>query len=211
MHRLSLSAIARGSLCWLMTCLALAGGAGAALAEPATFTFDRAHTEVRASWDHLGLSRQSARFSDVSGQLVFDPEKPEEAAVEVTIKVAGIQTGVQALDNLMVRTKDYFDAASHPLITFKSTGVRMTGDKTAELQGDLSINGRAKPVALAVVFNYLGPHPLGVVNPALKDVTVAGFSARTQILRSEWGISRTVPLVSDEIRISIEAELQKVP
>jgi polyisoprenoid-binding protein YceI len=176
-----------------------------------TFTFDKAHTEVRASWDHLGLSRQSARFSDVAGKLVFDPEKPEAASVEVAIKVASVMTGVAALDTHLVKTKDYFDAAAHPVITFKSSQVRSTGDKTAEMTGDLTINGIAKPVVLAVVWNYLGPHPLGTVNPTLKDQIVAGFSARTQILRSEWGIVRTIPLVSDEIRISIEAELQKDP
>lgn len=176
-----------------------------------SYTFDRAHTEVRASWDHLGMSRQSARFTEVAGKLRFDPEKPEESAAEVTIKVASVQTGVQALDNHLVKTKDYFDAAAHPAMTFRSQSVKVTGDKTAEMVGELTINGITKPVTLAVVWNYLGPHPLGSVNPTLKDVVAAGFSARTQILRSEWGIVRTIPLVSDEIRISIEAELQKDP
>lgn len=199
----------RGRLSMVLAAAVTVFSGGAARAE--TYTFDKAHTEVRASWDHLGLSRQSARFGEVAGRVTFDPEKPEESAVEVTIKVASVQSGVPALDNHLVRTKDYFDAVAHPNITFRSSGVRQTGDKTAELSGELSINGVAKPVTLAVVWNYLGPHPLGAVNPTLKDVIVAGFSARTQILRSEWGIVRTIPLVSDEIRISIEAELQKQP
>ncbi|MBX9926169.1 MAG: YceI family protein, partial [Hyphomicrobiaceae bacterium] len=185
----------------------LAGIAAVAVAsqvQAATFVFDRSHTEVRASWDHLGLSRQSARFNDVSGRLEFDPAQPEAAKADVTIKVQSLMTGVPALDNHLTKTKDYFDAAAHPTITFRSSAVRMTGDKSAEMSGDLTINGITKPVSLAVVWNYLGPHPLGTVNPTLKDTTVAGFSARTQILRSEWGIVRTIPLISDEIRISIE-------
>lgn len=176
-----------------------------------TFTIDKQHTEVRFSWDHLGLSRQSAKFTDVTGTVSFDPEKPDASTVDVQIKLASLVTGVAALDTQLVKTKDYFDAAANPLITFKSTDVRSTGEKTAELTGDLTINGVTKPVTLAVVWNFLGPHPLGAINPTYKDLMAAGFSARTQILRSEWGLTRTIPLVSDEIRIAIETEMHKVP
>lgn len=176
-----------------------------------TFVLDKQHTEVRFTWDHLGLSRQSGNFHDVSGTVKFDPEAPDQSSVDVTIKVASLSTGVPALDTHLIKSKDYFDVAAHPVITFKSSAVRRTADKSAELAGDLTINGITKPVTLAVVWNYLGPHPLGEINPTYKDILAAGFSARTQILRSEWGISRTIPLVSDEIRISIEAEMQKAP
>lgn len=179
-------------------------------AQADTFTLDKQHTEVRFSWDHLGLSRPSGRFTDVTGTVGFDPDKPEASIVDVSIPLAGLMTGVPALDTLLKTTKDYFDLAAFPAATFKSTNVRPTGEKSAELIGDLTINGITKPVTLAVVWNFLGPHPLGAVNPTYQGKTAAGFSARTQILRSEWGLTRTIPLVSDEIRISIEAELQKV-
>lgn len=173
------------------------------------FALDKQHTEVRFSWDHLGLSRQSGKFTDLSGTVSFDPEKPEATWVAVTIPLASMSTGVAPLDAALIKTKDYFDATAHPAITFKSTGVNVTGDKTAELMGDLTINGVTKPVTLAVVWNFLGPHPLGAVNPTFAGKIAAGFSARTQILRSDWGISRLIPLVSDEIRISIEAEMHR--
>ena len=190
-------------LVWLATSIA---GASAE-----TFTLDKQHTEVRFSWDHMGLSRQSGRFTDVTGIVQFDADNPESATVDVSIPVASLMTGVAALDNHLVKTKDYFDTAASPAITFKSTGVRKTGDKTAELIGDLTINGVTKPVTMAVVWNFMGPHPLGSINPTYADKVAAGFSARTQILRSNWGITRTIPLVSDEIRISIEAEMARTP
>ena len=124
--------------------------------------------------------------------------------------VGGIVSGVLALDTQLTKTKDYFDATAHPTITFKSREVRSTGEKSGEMTGDLTINGVTKPVTMAVVWNFLGPHPLGAINPTYQDVTAAGFSARTQILRSEWGMTRTIPLVSDEIRIIIETEMHKV-
>ena len=173
------------------------------------FALDKQHTEIRFSWDHLGLSRQSGKFSDMNGTVSFDAEKPDATTVNVTIALASMVTGVPPLDAALVKTKDYFDVSAHPVITFKSTGVKVTGDKTAELAGDLTINGTTKPVTLAVVWNFLGPHPLGSVNPTFAGRIAAGFSARTQILRSEWGIARLIPLVSDEIRISIEAEMHR--
>jgi polyisoprenoid-binding protein YceI len=176
-------------------------------AQAATYALDKQHTEVRFSWDHLGLSRQSGKFSDVTGTVEFDEAQPELAKIDVTIKVASVVTGVTALDSHLVKSKEFFDSAAHPTITFRSREVRPTGEKTAELTGDLTINGIAKPVTLAVVWNFFGPHPLGAINPVLKDKVAAGFSARTQILRSEWGLTRTIPLVSDEIRIAIEMEM----
>ncbi|MEQ1695851.1 MAG: YceI family protein [Hyphomicrobiaceae bacterium] len=173
------------------------------------FVLDKQHTEIRFSWDHLGLSRQSGKFTDLSGTVSFDGEKPDATTVNVTIPVASMNTGVPPLDTALVKTKDYFDVPTHPTITFKSTSVRVTGDKTAELEGNLSINGVTKPITLAVVWNFLGQHPLGAVNPTFAGKIAAGFSARTQILRSEWGMSRLIPLVSDEIRISIEAEMHR--
>ena len=175
------------------------------------FTFDKQHTEVRFSWDHLGLSRQSGRFTDVSGSLSFDPGKPEVSAVSVEIKLASLSTGVPALDTQLLKTRDYFDAIAHPVITFTSRDIHMTGDKTADVAGELTINGVTKPATLAVHWNYLGPHPLAAINPTFSGQTVAGFSARTNILRSDWEISRTIPLVSDEIRIQVETELLRSP
>lgn len=179
-------------------------------AEGGVFIIDKDHTSVRFSYDHLGLSWQSGSFRDVIGRLAFDPERPEASQLSVTIKVASVMTGVPELDRILGSTNDYLDAASHPDITFQSTGVSITGPKTANVAGELTIHGVTKPVTMAVVWNFLGEHPLAKVNPLYTGVTAAGFSARTQILRSEWGISRGIPLISDEIRITIEAELHRL-
>lgn len=175
------------------------------------YVIDKQHTDVRFSWDHLGLSRQSGRVTGVDGVIEFDPDKIEATKVKVKIALASLSTGVPALDSVLLKTKDYFDVAAHPTITFQSTNLHATGEKTAELTGDLTINGVTKPATLAVVWNFLGPHPLGTINPTYADKIAASFSARTQILRSEWGITRYIPLVSDEIRISIETELYRAP
>lgn len=187
--------------------LAAAATGGGARAD--TFVIDKEHTEVRFTWDHLGLSRQGGRFTDVAGTLEFDEARPEASRLGVIIKVASVWTGVAALDTQLARTREFFDAARYPTITFDSTAVRPTSARTAEVTGDLTINGLARPVVLTVSWNYSGGHPMAKINPAFTDLHVAGFSATTQIRRSDWGITRTIPYVSDEIQISIETELKR--
>lgn len=171
-----------------------------------TYSFDKDHTAVTFSWGHLGLSRQSGRIRELEGRLEFDPANPEAGKVDVTLKVASLWTGVPALDTHL-KSPDFFNADEHPTITFKSTAARKTGEKTGEVTGDLTIMGMTRPITLQVRWNYTGEHPLSTVNPIYKGKFVSGFSATAQLLRSEWGVSRAVPLVSDEIHISIETEL----
>ncbi len=190
--------------------LTLAAAAIAGLACPAhadTYKIDPEHTEVRFSWDHLGLSRQGGRFSSVEGKIDFDPDQPALTTAEIKIPLKSISTGIKKLDEHLTSTKDFFDVSANPAITFKSTGVRLKSDKTAEMEGELSINGVTKPVVLDVVWNFTGEHPLQSINPVYTGAYASGFSATTQIRRSDWGITRTIPYVSDELRISIETEL----
>jgi polyisoprenoid-binding protein YceI len=191
-------------LCATVVPLALAS-AGHAAAD--TYALDPQHTEVRFTWDHLGLSRQGGRFTTAEGAVVFDPTKPDTSTVDVKIPVKSISTGVKKLDEHLITTKDFFDVAAFPAITFKSTVVRMKSDKTGELEGDLSINGITKPVVLDVIWNFSGEHPLQTINPVYAGAYASGFSATTQIRRSDWGITRTIPYISDELRITIETEM----
>ena len=186
------------------------GGAvcGAARAESATYTFDKPYTNVSFSWNHLGLSRHSGRILDVDGTLEFDPESPETGKVEVTMKAASIVSGVAEFDR-QLRSADYFDAARHPAITFKSMEIKKTGEKTGEVTGDLNILGIVKPVTLKVTWNFSGEHPLSSLNASYRDRFVAGFSGRAKLNRSDWGLKRGTPLVSDEIEIVIETELNR--
>ncbi len=173
-----------------------------------TFVIDKSHTVVAFGWERTGLSRQQGRFTDVSGAIEFSPEAPEDASVNVTIRASSIQTGVDTLDRHL-RSADFFDVANHPVITFKSSAVIKTGDKTAQIAGDLTMLGVTKPVTLEVTWQFTGPHPLGAINPQLNGRVVSVFSARGTIERSQWGITRVIPLVSDKIHITIETEALK--
>lgn len=185
--------------------LALSWG-GARTAEAATYTFVKDYTSVRFSWSNLGMSRQSARVMDITGTVEFDPTAPSASRVDVLMRASSLWTGVPAFDELL-KSIEYFDVQRHPTIRFRSTGARQLSDRTGELTGELTVMGITKPVTLKVVWNFSGEHPLATVNPNYKDVFVSGFSATGVLRRSDWGLTRAVPLVSDEIELTIETEL----
>lgn len=197
----------RLAMCGVAALGALWLGAGPASAD--IYDLDSEHTEVRFSWDHLGMSRQSGRFIDVKGMVDFNANNPAASSVNVTIPLRSIQTGVKKLDDHLLNSREFFNPESYPDIAFRSVSVTPTGARTAEVTGELTMNGITRPVVLDVIWNFSGEHPLSAINPTYAGVYASGFSAKTQIRRSDWGLTRTIPFVSDEIRITIEAEMHR--
>ncbi len=184
----------------------LAVGFTAPHAHAELFVFDKGYTAIIFSWSHLGLSRPQARFNGIDGTIDIDTQNPEASQVDISIRTVSVQSGVDAFDRIL-RSPDYFDATTYPIITFRSTAVKRTSEITADVTGDLNIRGQSVPVVLAVTLNQFGGHPSGVANPSYTGKKVAAFSAKTSVSRSTWGMGRGAPLVSDEVEISIESEL----
>jgi polyisoprenoid-binding protein YceI len=166
-----------------------------------SYMLDKTHTEIRFSWSHLGVSRMSGTILDYQGKLDFDAAAPERSSFAFTARTDSLWTHVAALDDIL-KGPDFFNAGKFPEIGFKSTKVEKTGEKTGRITGDLTIKGVTRPVTLDVRLNFKGLYPY-LNKPAL------GFSASTTINRSDFGIDKGVPAVSDEIRISIETEMQQ--
>jgi polyisoprenoid-binding protein YceI len=173
-----------------------------------TWHVAKGYSEVRFSWDNMGLSRQSARFADVDGSINFSPTDPAGGSVEIRIRTASVQTAAREFDDLL-RRPEFFDAVRFPYITFKSTAVRQTGPRTGEVIGDLTVRGGTQPVVLDVTWNFTGEHPLAPVNPTYLGTWVSGFSAKSRLKRSAWGLDRGLPLVSDDIDVAIEIEFTR--
>jgi polyisoprenoid-binding protein YceI len=172
-------------------------------AAPATYTFDKNHTEVRFCWNHLGISRQCAHFLSFDGELVYDDAKPEDSQLNVTFKTGSIETLVPVFNEHMKGEK-LFDTAKFPDATFKSIKFEKTGEKTGKVTGDLTIKGVTKPVTLDVTLNFAGPHPMN------KKQTL-GIGATTSVKRTDFGVSQGAPFVSEEVKIEIQSEMnQKV-
>jgi polyisoprenoid-binding protein YceI len=105
---------------------------------------------------------------------------------------------VPALDTELVK-ESFFDAAKYPLATFQSTKVTSTGKDKLAVAGDLTIHGVTKPVVFDVTVNKVGVNPM-------RGVPAAGFDAVTTIKRSDFGVSKFVPNVGDEVTIHVTME-----
>jgi polyisoprenoid-binding protein YceI len=97
---------------------------------------------------------------------------------------------------------DFFDATDDEMVSFKSTDVEVTGEKTAKITGDLTLNGVTKSVVLDAVLNQAGEHPM-------EKKMWAGFSATTTLLRSDYGLGAYAPFIGDEVALVISVEASK--
>ena len=196
----------------LLTAAALAGALGAfgssVQAAQDSYVFDKGHTEIRFSWNHVGLSTQSGDVRDYDGTVVWDTENVQNSKVNVTLKVSSIDTGVPDLDKHLL-SADFFDVEKFPEITFKSTEVKQTGVNRGRVTGDLTIHGVTKPVDLDVQLLFTGEHPLAPFIEAYAGAPYASFSARAELLRSDFGVGNFAPLTSDRIEIHIETEMRR--
>ncbi len=166
-----------------------------------TYAVEPKHTRVLFAVNHMGFTTYYGDFSDVAGSLQLDPAKPSASSVSVTIPVASVSTTNSVLDGEL-KGPQWLDAAAAPTITFKSTKVTPTGANTADIEGDLTLHGVTKPVTLAAKFNAVGPNPMS------HKVTV-GFDATAHIKRSDFGVSRYVPLIGDQVDVIISAAFEK--
>lgn len=181
----------------------LVGASTWALADKVvTYTIDPAHTFVHFSWNHVGFSSPSADFTDVTGTIIGNHDHPEKSSVEVTIPVKSLDTNVALLNQHLIESGDYFKTKEFPNVTFKSAALKNLDKKkeTFQVQGDLTINGITKPVVLDAKLNKAGPHPFYNNAPA------AGFNASTKIKRSDFGIDKFVPMVGDDLAVTITVE-----
>ena len=174
--------------------------AGAALAEPQAYSLDTSHSQIVFDYSHLGFSTTTGMFSDITGTIMFDAKDPAASSVEASFPVASLMTGFAGRDEHFL-SPDFFGAeGAAPEVTFKSTGIEVTGDTTALITGDLTLNGVTKEVVLDTTLNQQGTHPM-------ENKPWLGFDATTTLLRSDFNAGMFAPAVSDEVevRISVEA------
>lgn len=172
-----------------------------AFAAPVSYKIDPAHTAVAFIVNHVGFSNVIGRFNTVGGDVTFDKDAVEKSVVNVTIDTTSVDTNHAKRDEHL-RSPDFFNAKEFPKMTFKSTKIEKTGDKTGKLHGDLTMLGVTKPVVLDVTFNKDG------VSPASKLET-AGFSARGTVKRTDFGMKYGAPAIGDDIQLLIEVEAVK--
>ncbi len=185
--------------------LLLAAAPAAVLAQ-STWNIDPAHSHAGFTVRHLVISNVQGQFQKVTGAVQLDEKDVTKSSVQATIDTTTIDTRVPDRDKHL-KSPDFFDVEKYPTITFKSTKVEGAGQGKLKVTGDLTIHGVTKPVVLSVE----GP------TQEIKDPwgnARRGLSATTTVNRRDFGLnwSKVVeagPVVGDEVKIDIEAELVK--
>lgn len=166
-----------------------------------TWTIDPVHTYVGFVIKHMMVSKVRGHFTSFTGQIVTSQD-PLASTATITIEAPSIDTNNSMRDD-HIRSADFFDAATHPTLTFTSTRVR-AGDGEFLVDGDLTIRGVTKAVTLTVEPPEFGPNPMGG--------TKAGFSATTEINRNDYAVSYNGPIpggglaLGETVQIVLEVE-----
>jgi len=185
----------------LATAAVLALTATGAVAQPEKYVLDASHSQVVFTYNHLGYSTTYGMFSGFEGEIMFDQEDPAASSVSVSMPTMSMLTGWEKrFEHFM--SDDFFGASEGDMITFASTGIEVTGEDTAEITGDLTVNDTTQSVVLDAKLNKAATHPM-----ANKDW--AGFDATTTLMRSDFGLGKFAPAVGDEVEVMISIEAMK--
>ncbi len=171
---------------------------------PGVWLLDHDHSSVGFSIRHLGLARVRGRFGGVEARLDVGPSLAA-TRVEARIDLATIDTGNVGRD-AHLRTADFFDTDRHPRMRFASTRIVGFRPDALRLEGDLTLNGRTRPIVLDVEFN-------GVQVFFQSGKRHAGFVASGTLRRSDFGIEFGLLAIGgdtlalgDEVKIELDLE-----
>lgn len=189
--------------------MSLAAVAIAAAASTSTWNLDASHSQASFTVKHMMVANVRGEFRKLEGVLTLDDKDLTKSNVDVTIDAASIDTRDEKRD-AHLKSPDFFDVANTPKITFKSTKIEKSGDGY-KVAGNLTLHGVTKPVVLDV------EGPTAPVKSPWGTESI-GISGTTQINRKDFGLVWNKPLevaggvlVSDTVKISIDAEFVKAP
>lgn len=133
--------------------------AALAQAAPVTYEIDPTHTYPSFEADHMGLSVWRGKLNKSAGSIVYD-KADGSGRVDVKMELASIDFGLDAM-NAWARGKDFFDVDSKPpTASFKGRFDGAAGGVPSRLVGELTLNGRSRPVTLAIHQLKCMPHPM---------------------------------------------------
>ncbi|MGE0494704.1 MAG: YceI family protein [Vulcanimicrobiota bacterium] len=174
-----------------------------AWAEARTYQVDSAHSSVAFTVTHLQLSEVEGRFDDFDGKIVWDDANPANSKIEWTVKATSVNTGAAKRDEHL-RSKDFFDVATYPELSFKSTSVRKLSGSKYEVKGDMTIHGVTKSISVPVEIKG----PIDAFGDGKMSI---GFKSSFKLNRIEYKVGDgwkggSDKLVSHDVFVTIRGE-----
>jgi len=155
------------------------------------------HAVVNFKISHLGYSWLYGTFKDFDGTFSYDAEQPEASKVNVTLRTASLDSNHAERDKHL-RSADFLNTSKHPKATFASTSVVSTGEGTADITGDLTLNGVTKEVVINADFIGEGEDPWGGYR--------AGFEGKTTLQLADFGIKANLGPASESVELTLAVE-----
>lgn len=177
----------------------LAAGAAPVIAAD-NYTIDPAHTYPSFEADHMGLSVWRGKFKKTSGQITLD-RAAKTGTIDIKIDTASLDFGLDAM-NTHARSADIFDVQKFPEATYKSTSIKFDGDKPVAVEGELTLHGVTKPVALTI-------HKFNCAIDGMSKRERCGADVSATFNRADFGIGFGVPKFSPEVKLAIQVEALK--
>lgn len=167
-----------------------------------TYTVDSKETLVRYEVLHFGSSDYWGTFPGATGTMKLDPRNLGATQLEVKIPVATVETTNRELDGELF-SDEFFDGEKYPYLSFVATDTRRTGPRTVAISGKLSMHNVTLPIVLNATYIGGGPSPFD------SKQIIIGFRATASVKRSDFGLGKYVPIVSDETRIVVSVAFKK--
>jgi len=159
-----------------------------------TYKLDPAHTSVVYRVKYSGVTFVYGRFNGPTGTFVFDETSPAKSSIDMQVDANNIDTAVAKRDNHL-KSPDFFNAAEHPAVTFKSTSVKKLSSDTYQVTGNLTLLGKSRKLTVDAKHTGSGKDPWGNFR--------RGFEASFTIKRSDFGMNFMLGGVSDDVAITV--------
>jgi polyisoprenoid-binding protein YceI len=180
----------------------LAGAASAQTVQSGAYTLEPTHAEIVFSVSHFAYSNYFGQFPGATGTLTLDGADPAKSEVDVTVPTATVMTASPKLNDEL-KSADWLDSTAFPTMKYHSTKIVMTGEKTADVYGDLTLHGVTKPLVLKATFKR------GAVFP-MNQKYMIGFDAVGHLKRSDFGVSKYATMgLGDDVDLIISAPFVK--
>ena len=184
----------------IMIAIALASSVTVSAYAADSYTIDPNHTFPVFEVNHLGYSIQYGRFNKSSGNITLDMEA-RSGSVDLTIETASLDMGFAVWDEHM-SADGFFNTAKFPTMTFKSNKLIFKDDKVVAAEGQFTLLGVTRPLTVSVSGFKCGDHPMN-------KKPMCGANIGGTIKRSDFGMTKSVPAISDEVKIHVPVEAYK--
>ncbi len=166
------------------------------------YEIDKTYTNIMWYASRMGFSRTIGKFEEFEGIINLNNCDVSKSDIYITIDTESITSGVDEVDQ-QLRSRTFFDVENHPTAIFESTGITLKERDTAEVKGNFTMLGNTREISLEVRFNRRAMDP--IINQMR-----TGYSIKTTLQRSKWGMDQLLAFVSDDINIAIEAEALRI-